>query len=108
MVYFDREHEHRRSQNRFVVAPTALRLGVEPDRTARGVTLAFLDSVFYPHPDLTHRKPYRSLLGYLASAPTIYSNKSRAGLLERKGLALSICGNAMASASRCDTCQLDR
>lgn len=48
-----KEHEHSHAQNRFAVPPTALRLGVDPDRTARGVTIAFLDSGFYPHPDLT-------------------------------------------------------
>ena len=54
MVYAtDREHDHGHSQNRFAVVPTPLRLGVDPDRTAREVTIAFLDSGFYPHPDLT-------------------------------------------------------
>src|SRR6185369_6719676 len=47
-----REHEHTHSQNRFAVVPTALRLGVDADLAARGVTIAFLDSGFYPHPDL--------------------------------------------------------
>src|SRR5439155_11450706 len=49
----DRQYEHTHSQNRFAVVPTALRLGIDTDRTARGVTMAFLDSGFYPHPDLT-------------------------------------------------------
>lgn len=57
-----REHKHTHSQNRFAVAPTELRLGVEPDRTARGVTIAFLDSGFYPHPDLT--QPANRIVAY--------------------------------------------
>jgi serine protease AprX len=46
-------HEHSHSQNRFAVLPTALRLASDTQRTGRGVTIAFLDSGFYPHPDLT-------------------------------------------------------
>jgi serine protease AprX len=33
--------------------PTPVRLHANPHYTGRGVTLAFLDSGFYPHPDLT-------------------------------------------------------
>jgi serine protease AprX len=63
MVYSkDREHEHRHSQNRFAVVPTPLRLGIDSDRTARGVTIAFLDSGFYPHPDLT--QPVSRIVAY--------------------------------------------
>jgi serine protease AprX len=58
----DREHEHSHSQNRFAVVPTVLRLGVDPDRAARGVTIAFLDSGFYPHPDLT--QPVSRIVAY--------------------------------------------
>jgi len=47
------EHAHSHSQNRHAVLPTPLRLGVDGDYSARGVTIAFLDSGFYPHPDLT-------------------------------------------------------
>jgi serine protease AprX len=35
------------------VLPTPLRLGADPRFTGRGVTIAFLDSGFYAHPDLT-------------------------------------------------------
>jgi serine protease AprX len=35
------------------VLPTWLRLGADERFTGRGVTVAFLDSGFYPHPDLT-------------------------------------------------------
>ena len=35
------------------VLPTWLRLGAHEHFTGRGVTIAFLDSGFYPHPDLT-------------------------------------------------------
>ena len=45
-------HEHSHAQNRFAVIPTPLRLDADPSYTGRGVTIAFLDSGFYPHPDL--------------------------------------------------------
>ena len=35
------------------VLPTWLRLGAHEHFTGRGITIAFLDSGFYPHPDLT-------------------------------------------------------
>ena len=45
-------HDHSHDLNRFAVIPTAERLNVDPRFTGRGVTIAFLDSGFYPHPDL--------------------------------------------------------
>jgi len=46
-------HEHQHASNRFAVIPTALRLQADTERTGRGVTIAMIDSGFYPHPDLT-------------------------------------------------------
>ena len=57
-----RGHQHSHSQNRYAVLPTALRLGVDASLTGRGVTIAFLDSGFYPHPDLT--QPANRILAY--------------------------------------------
>ncbi len=42
--------------------PTWLRLGAHEHFTGRGVTIAFLDSGFYPHPDLT--TPHSRILEY--------------------------------------------
>jgi serine protease AprX len=44
------------------VLPTWLRLGAHEHFTGRGVTIAFLDSGFYPHPDLT--TPHSRILNY--------------------------------------------
>ncbi len=44
------------------VLPTWLRLGVHNEFTGRGVCIAFLDSGFYPHPDLT--TPESRILAY--------------------------------------------
>lgn len=45
-------HEHLHAPNRFAVIPTEVRLNADPQYTGKGVTIAFLDSGFYPHPDL--------------------------------------------------------
>jgi len=45
-------HNHQHSPYRFGVIPTTVRLNANPEYTGKGVTVAFLDSGFYPHPDL--------------------------------------------------------
>lgn len=45
-------HNHSHGPNRFAVIPTNVRLEADPGLTGKGVTIAFLDSGFYPHPDL--------------------------------------------------------
>ncbi len=45
-------HNHQHSPNRFGVIPTPVRLKASLEYTGKGVTVAFLDSGFYPHPDL--------------------------------------------------------
>jgi serine protease AprX len=45
-------HEHEHLRNRFAVIPTIERLNTDPRLTGKGVTIAFIDSGFYPHPDL--------------------------------------------------------
>ena len=45
-------HNHQHTPNRFGVIPTPVRLNANPEYTGKGVTMAFLDSGFYPHPDL--------------------------------------------------------
>jgi serine protease AprX len=42
-----------RAKNEFALLPTPLRLNADPRFTGKGVTIAFIDSGFYPHPDLT-------------------------------------------------------
>jgi serine protease AprX len=41
-----------RMKNEFALLPTPLRLNADPRFKGRGVTIAFLDSGFHPHPDL--------------------------------------------------------
>jgi serine protease AprX len=55
-------HDHQHGPNRFAVIPTHVRLNADPDYTGKGVTLAFLDSGFYPHPDLL--LPKRRIVAY--------------------------------------------
>ena len=47
----------------YQILPTPLRVGADERFTGRGVTIAFLDSGFYPHPDLT--KPHNRVLRYV-------------------------------------------
>lgn len=60
-------HNHQHAPNRFAVIPTSVRLNADPSYTGKGVRIAFLDSGFYPHPDLlkpTHRiSAYHDLTG---------------------------------------------
>ena len=56
------DHNHQHSPNRFGVIPTSVRLNADPEYTGKGVTVAFLDSGFYPHPDLV--APVSRVLAY--------------------------------------------
>jgi serine protease AprX len=48
----DTGHQHSHDRNRFAVIPTPVRLDAMRRYRGHGVTIAFLDSGFYPHPDL--------------------------------------------------------
>lgn len=41
------------SDGEYRILPTPLRVGADEKLSGRGITIAFLDSGFYPHPDLT-------------------------------------------------------
>jgi len=45
-----------KSADDFIVIPTALRLNADPRFTGKGVTICFIDSGFFPHPDLVATK----------------------------------------------------
>ncbi|HSS19496.1 MAG TPA: S8 family serine peptidase [Pyrinomonadaceae bacterium] len=55
-------HDHQHAPNRFGVIPTHLRLDADAHYTGKGVTIAFLDSGFYPHPDLL--RPTNRIVAY--------------------------------------------
>jgi len=61
-----RKYEEVFEQGRFVL-PTWLRLGADERFTGRGVTIAFLDSGFYSHADLT--EPESRILAYHNISP---------------------------------------
>lgn len=52
---FRNSHEHSHAPNRFAVLPLTERLQADERYAGRGVCIAFLDSGFYPHPDLANR-----------------------------------------------------
>lgn len=45
-----------KSADDFIILPTPLRVDAHPSYTGKGVTICFIDSGFYPHPDLTTLK----------------------------------------------------
>lgn len=50
-----------KSADDFVILPTGLRLDADPRYTGKGVVICFIDSGFYPHPDLImHRNRIRA------------------------------------------------
>jgi serine protease AprX len=51
-----KEYSTHLSERKHWIIPTPLRLEVDHDYTGRGVTMAFLDSGFYLHPDLIEPK----------------------------------------------------
>jgi len=57
------KHEHSHRQNRYAVLPTPVRLASEGHHTGEGVTIAFIDSGFYRHPDLT--EPGNRIIKYV-------------------------------------------
>jgi serine protease AprX len=56
------KHNHAHWPNSLAVIPTHLRLNAEETYTGKGVTIAFLDSGFYPHPDLS--EPSNRIVAY--------------------------------------------
>ncbi len=62
------------SDGEYRILPTPLRVGADEKLTGRGVTIAFLDSGFYPHPDLT--QPHNRIKHYVNVAnPTAPANE---------------------------------
>lgn len=55
-------HDHQHAPNRFAVIPTPERLNANPNYTGKGITVAFLDSGFCPHPDLV--TPVNRIIAY--------------------------------------------
>lgn len=70
--------------------PTPLRVHANPGYTGRGVTIAFLDSGFYPHPDLT--QPHNRIRAHIDATgpePEERPNFKRAELTSWHGLMVS-------------------
>jgi serine protease AprX len=60
---FVRTHQAGFAGGGVPILPTPARLGAPPGRSARGVTIAFLDSGFFAHPDLV--EPRNRILAYV-------------------------------------------
>src|ERR1044072_7677224 len=59
---YSSNHNHQDWPNRYGVIPTPVRLNVNSEFTGKGVTVAFLDSGFYPHQDLV--TPVNRVIAY--------------------------------------------
>jgi len=52
-----------KSADDFIILPTGLRLNADPRFTGKGITICFIDSGFYPHPDLImHRNRVKTII----------------------------------------------
>ncbi len=71
------EHAHGHAPNRFGVLPAAERLNADPTLAGRGVIIAFLDSGFFPHQDLT-RPGNRILAFHDTASPSARLEQDRA------------------------------
>ncbi|MEW6733835.1 MAG: S8 family serine peptidase [Acidobacteriota bacterium] len=72
------------------ILPTALRLGASPRFTGRGITIAFLDSGFYWHPDLT--RPEVRIVGYVNvfSSPSSFQDLMQSDVSSWHGMMTSV------------------
>src|SRR6266498_649313 len=57
----------------FIVIPTGLRINADPRFTGKGVTICFIDSGFYPHPDLIATKNRIKKIVDIAAYSPIFS-----------------------------------
>ncbi len=87
-IYTEKDYE---------VIPTPLRLNVNMKYTGKGVTIAFIDSGFYPHPDIT--QPTNRVLKYLNIAEPEKDDFSEASAVSWHGMqtSLSATGNGYMS-----------
>lgn len=54
-TYIQGKHDHVHSPNRFAVIPTSEKLSANERFSGKGIRIAFLDSGFFPHPDIIDR-----------------------------------------------------
>lgn len=87
-IYTEKDYE---------VIPTPLRLNVNMKYTGKGVTIAFIDSGFYPHPDIT--KPQNRVLKYLNIAEPENDDFAQGSAVSWHGMqtSLSAAGNGYMS-----------
>jgi serine protease AprX len=80
------------------VLPTPLRLDADDRFTGRGVTMAFLDSGFYAHPDLT--TPEKRILAYHDITPNSTSTLETADVSSWHGMMTSVVAAGNGSLSK--------
>ncbi|MBI1748161.1 MAG: S8 family serine peptidase [Acidobacteria bacterium] len=77
--------------NRKKILPIAARLDASAAHTGKNVTIAFIDSGFYPHPDLT--QPHNRILKYVDILDTAHGEQQFATpkLISWHGMMTSVC-----------------
>lgn len=79
----------------FAVIPTPLRINANPRYTGKNITIAFIDSGFYPHPDLT--TPENRILSYvdITNPQAGWSELAESDIQSWHGMQTSVsaCGN---------------
>src|SRR5262249_52474434 len=72
----------------FIVIPTGLRVNSDPRFTGKGVTICFIDSDFYPHPDLVAtRNRIKGIFDLTEGSQGSFSEKNAQGLITGKSAA---------------------
>jgi serine protease AprX len=80
-------------RDQIALLPTPSRVAINPKYTGQGVTMAFLDSGFYPHPDLT--RPMNRILCHVdatASEPHEKANFNKPHVLSWHGMMVASIG----------------
>jgi serine protease AprX len=72
-----------KSADDYVILPTGLRLDADPRFTGKGVTICFIDSDFYPHPDLTaYSNRVKAIIDITAGGSVIFDSGCQSATAE--------------------------
>jgi serine protease AprX len=92
------EHNHQHALNRFAVIPTHVRLQADRQFSGKDVTIAFVDSGFYPHPDLV--EPTTRIIAYedlAAERPLLSTDQSESWQWHGTQTSVAAAGNGRLS-----------
>jgi serine protease AprX len=79
-----------RSADDFLILPTGLRLDVDPRFTGKSITICFIDSGFYAHPDLVNSEPRIRVMKDFTPDPNEIGDKGSANNFQWHGTMTSV------------------